>query len=64
MTKPPDPEAQRIYADHLLPRYVRVVQCLEGDVIEIAPRQGHRTECVLHFCLCVARCARGTFRRA
>jgi hypothetical protein len=35
-------ENRRLYADHLLPRYCRVVQLLPGDAIEIACRPGHR----------------------
>jgi len=43
MPKPTtDDEAARVYRDHLLARYVRVVRLIDGDAIEIAPRPGHR----------------------
>lgn len=40
--KPPsDADGERLYRDHLLSRYLRVI-ARGGDVVEIAPRQGHR----------------------
>jgi hypothetical protein len=40
--KPPsDADNERIFRDHLLSRYLRVI-ARGGDVVEIAPRPGHR----------------------
>jgi hypothetical protein len=40
--KPPsDADSERLYRDHLLPRYVRVVGGFR-DAIEISARPGHR----------------------
>lgn len=36
-----DADGERLYRDHLLSRYLRVI-ARGGDVVEIAPRPGHR----------------------
>jgi len=33
-------ESERIFRDHLLPRYMQVVH-RQGDAIEVSPRAGH-----------------------
>jgi hypothetical protein len=43
---PPDAGAERLYADHLLARYRKVVRRLAGDVIEIELRAGHHLSMV------------------
>jgi len=42
LRSPTAAEGERVYADHLLTRYLRVAIRLDGDVIEVVPRRGHR----------------------
>lgn len=43
MAKPPpdNAESRRLYEAHFLNRYLRVLDVLDGDAIEIAVRPGH-----------------------
>lgn len=44
MSKPPpdNAESRRLYEQHFLARYLKVLDVLDGDAIEIAVRPGHR----------------------